>query len=146
MNEQKAHQQYDKILRIVTTLMGSGSTFSNDLEELGRKILGHSFAGVSPADRIPTLNNNKKYAIVNLDFSGEIGSHWVACAYNNGSVMMYDSFGRKADRILPALTAYRVIDTDDDKEQLQTEENCGQRSLAWLIFHAMNGAKNAKLI
>lgn len=147
MNEKQALAEYNKLLRLIKRVMGNGSTYSSDLNGLGKKVLGQSFAGVYPADRIPTLGKKQKYAIVNLDDSDEPGSHWVACAYDNGAVQLYDSFGRNAKQILPSLTAnHRVNNTDSDAEQDDTEENCGQRSLAWLILHALKGSDIADMV
>lgn len=151
MTEKSANKMYNNILKkIVTPLVGDKSTFQHDLEKAGRKLLGTEFKGVYPSDKIPVLNDLKKYAIINLDKSTEPGSHWVAIAHQNQKIYVYDSFGRKTVKILPALfqsgNGSKILDTEPDPEQKIDETNCGGRSLSWLIFFEHYGSKNALLI
>jgi hypothetical protein len=149
--EKEAHRVYDKLLRrIVVPLIGNKTTYSNELEKAGVKMMGMKFKGVYPSDKIPPLNDLKPYAILNLDKSTESGSHWIAAAYHDGKIHIYDSFGRKASKIIPSI--YRgnggrpVINSDLDPEQDERETNCGARSLAWLLMFDRYGPKKAMLI
>ena len=138
MNEKKAEKIYNKILhKIVEPIVGKESTYQNELETAGRKLLGVKFKGVFPSDKIPKLNDLKKYAIINLDRSDQSGSHWVAVALDDGKIYLHDSFARKANKILPALfeSGKKVISSDlSDAEQNVDEANCGAHSLAWLLM------------
>jgi hypothetical protein len=148
-SEKTAHALYSTILKRVERILGDGVTYGSDLDKLGKEILGRQFTGVFPSDRCPAMGTRNKYAIINLDDSSGGGTHWVACAFSNGKVMLYDSFGRAATDILPSLSLKNlvpVVNTDDDAEQLALENNCGARSLSWLIFHAIYGHKQARLI
>ena len=114
-------------------------------------MLGNKFKGVYPSDKIPKLNKLQPYAILNLDNSSKPGSHWIAVAYddNNNNIVVYDSFGRNSQKIIPNLyNAYggRVIDADYDSEQRIKEDNCGQRSLAWLVIADNDGIDDAIMI
>lgn len=124
---------------------------TNDLLSIGKKRWGKKFIGVFPQDLLPDIIYNKNstyYAIINTDLKGQKGQHWVAVAGipNSEKVMVYDSFGRNTNKLLPLLKKGRTIDTDHDAEQKLIQDSCGQFSLAWLIFLDFFGYKNAKLI
>lgn len=141
--EREAHRRYDRILKyLVEPLVGSKTTYLQELNGAGRKLLSVKFKGVFPSDKIPKLNALSPYCILNLDKSTESGSHWIAVARRPDDVVVYDSFGRPNDVIIPALAGSgngRVIDTDPDAEQGITETNCGARCLAWLVFYDRYG-------
>ena len=150
MQEKEANLFYKKILnKIVKPLIGNNTTYQNELEKAGIILFKSKFKGVFPSDKIPVLNHLKSYAILNLDRSTEPGSHWVAIATDGNKTYLYDSFGRKGTKIIPSLYKSgngRIIQTDDDIEQKESETNCGARSLAFLLFFDRYGAKNAMLI
>lgn len=146
--ETYANLIYNIILKdIVEPLIGDKTTYMNDLEKIGKKMLGQKFIGVYPSDKIPTLKNNE-YAILNLDKSNESGSHWTAIAKKANKTHFYDSFGRK-DNIIKSLKKSgngKIINTDNDAEQKIEELNCGARSIAWILFFDKWGSKYADLI
>ena len=116
--------------------LGSGSTYSNDLHKVGKKLFKSKFQGVFPADQIPRLTTKKPFVIVNLDTSDMPGSHWVSLSFNGKSIDSYDSFGRPMKKLLPNKTKFPFHDSDKDPEQKIDEESCGPRSLAWLyVYH-----------
>ena len=144
--------EYEKILKDFESILGNDTTYNTDLERIGYKELGSGFAGVFSSDRIPRLNEIKKYAILNLDHSKQPGSHWVAIAYDekNDDIIFYDSFGRHSKRIIPSLhSLYEdkdILNTENDAEQHSKENNCGQRSLAFLLFFKKYGPEKSLLI
>ena len=147
--EKDAELLYNKILKDVERLTGDKTTYLEQLNGVGKKLLGVKFKGVFPSDKIPKLNDLSPYCILNLDKSKEPGSHWVALAKHGNNSILYDSFGRDNKQIIPALRYSgngRIIDTDDDVEQKILETNCGARCTAWLKFFDEYGAKNAMLI
>ena len=147
--EKDAELLYNKILKNVERLTGDKTTYLEQLNGVGKKLLGVKFKGVFPSDKIPKLNDLSPYCILNLDKSKEPGSHWVALAKHGNNSILYDSFGRDNKQIIPALRYSgngRIIDTDDDVEQKILETNCGARSLSWLKFFDEYGAKNAMLV
>lgn len=146
MNKKKAEKIYNEILkRMIIPLTGNNTTYSNDLNKIGHSLFGTNFYGVFSSDKIPVLNDLKKYAIINLDKSNEPGSHWVAIAYHKNKLVLYDSFGRKGQIIIPALwksgNGTKIIDTEYDAEQDKKENNCGARALSFLYFFHKYGIK-----
>lgn len=148
----KAEAMYNYILKeLIEKEMGNTTTYDTQLDGVCRKLLGISFRGVYPSDKIPVLNSIKKYAILNLDNSKEPGSHWVAIAKEpkTKKTLLYDSFGRKGIHIIPSLFHSgngRIEDTEKDREQEIKETNCGQRCCAWLYLYDKYGEKYAKWI
>ena len=139
-----ADELYDITLKYIQFMMGKDETYSDKLDKAGREVIGHKFAGVFPVDKL-TFPGKTRYAIVNLDRDGLPGSHWVGIVKGNNGMNVYDSFGRKAKEILP-LIKKRMFDSDLDSEQKETEDNCGQRSLAWLFIYKNFGKEIAMQI
>lgn len=141
---------YDLILRCMHNVLGNDATYTDDLDQLGRRMLGTKFRGVFPIDKVPSLTPLSPYAIVNMDHSGLPGSHWIAFAYDwtCNRLVIYDSFGRPLKDIMPRLKKIygRVVTTDEDPEQRLKEENCGQRCLAWLYLFEKRGVEEALTI
>lgn len=149
-NDSGTERLYKGLVHNVENMLGSKTTtFSSDLLRIGKSLLKGKFAGIFPADKIPILTEKVPYAILNLDNSNEAGSHWVAIARDpvGGKIVFYDSFGRPDKFILPSLGGSgqkgKIVNTDLDREQGFTETNCGQRSLAFLLFFDKYGAKEA---
>lgn len=122
-----ANKEYDLYLKNIIYIIGSNDvTYNNTLDKLCHYLFGKLFMGVFAHDKKPR-NTTNQYCIVNLDKTGMPGSHWVAIADN----IVYDSFGRKLD-----FNGYDM--PDPDSEQLIRENDCGQRSIAWLcVYHAL---------
>lgn len=169
VNEAKARKAYDQFLnQIVIPIVGNKSTYLDELNMAGAKLIGRGFKGVYPADRIPILDSFHSYCILNLDRSYEPGSHWIACAYEKtpygSNIYVYDSFGRSHTQIIPSLdkkydrktrnhmmadverNRLKIINVDMDAEQKVKESNCGARCLAWLLVFKHMGSGFAKLI
>ena len=112
---------YEQFVAEIARYMGhDGTSERGELMSAGKHFLGPKFRGVfsdSEAEAV-RLTAGKPYMIVN---TGEVGrgEHWQAVAYSKtGGDVMYDSLGGG--------------NTDPDAEQGMNEEDCGQRSLAWL--------------
>jgi hypothetical protein len=140
---------YNDILhRLVETKVGINSTYSSTLENIGDKLLFYKFRGVYASDKIPQLNDIKPYCILNLDKSNEPGSHWIALAKkkDKNECLVYDSFGRNYKKIISPLGFSgngRIYNTDKDAEQKISEQNCGARCLAFLVFFDKYGWNKA---
>lgn len=136
----------------------TGAHSSDTIPKLGVQegavVLDPSRTGALRSVRTINSNINKfsrLYAIANLDDSTMPGSHWIALAFdvNTGNVWVYDSFGRKTSEIMPDLIkeyGRKLKMVDDDAEQLQSEDDCGARSMAWLYVFDRYGTSLAKLI
>ena len=143
-NDKHAHLIYETLLKdIVYPMLGNKVTYSNDLHRVGKKLLGKDFVGVYPSDQIPRLKN-KQCCILNLDKSDQSGSHWIAVYRDGKTNLTYDSFGRKSSKIIPSLK--NVEDADYDVEQMIEQEDCGARSIAFLLVCKYWRPELAKLI
>ena len=141
-------KDYKKIFKRIVKKVGNTTTDSEQLNILGKKMLGKSsFNGVFPSDKIPKLKKNQG-AILNLDKSDQSGSHWVGLyRFKDGKTMFYDSFGRYHNKIIPSLNYSgngKIHNTEDDAEQIPSEYNCGARSLAFLIYCKEYGFEKAQ--
>lgn len=129
---QTMNTEYMKILK---PFIGNDTTYSNDLTAKGKAIFGNRYKGTFPSDKLPTIRNRQMY-IANLDKSTMKGSHWVAVYKNEGTLYVYDSYGRKSKKIIPSLFQKkgRIIDTEYDAEQTNNQNNCGLRSVSALYL------------
>lgn len=139
---------YNKILKeLVEAKLGNDTTFANELDTMGKIYFKNHFKGVFPSDIMPELKNGD-CCLFNLDKHNEQGSHWIAVYCDKKNIIVYDSFGRPTKKIIPTLSNLKkhIIDAEYDPEQKIIENNCGQRSLAWLLFLKAFGIKRALLI
>jgi hypothetical protein len=89
------------------------------------------------------------YMIINNDFIGGPGIHWLSCIKQGKNLYIYDSFGRPGIKILPKLVAkmkamgYTIYDADtSDQDQYgNTSVDCGQRSVSALMIAHKYGIK-----
>jgi len=151
MSEKKAENLYNNTLKNkIYPVLGKGVTHSNDLNKLGKKMFGSNFLGIYASnENLPLLNKNGQCFIMNLDPIGEKGSHWISGYYENPILGIYDSFGRDTAKILPVLYnkhIYKIVDSDADPEQDIDEDDCGQKSTAFLYVAKKLGLKKALLI
>jgi hypothetical protein len=134
--------------------LGRGITSDLQLTRLGRKIIGKDYIGTFPQDVKPSRIMTKRtpgnsYFILNQDLSKGPGIHWIACVYTGANFIIYDSFGRKSHKLLPHFVrtiGHRYIDINKDGDQPDSSEDCGQRSLAFLLFVKKYGAEAARHI
>jgi hypothetical protein len=135
---------YNRIVTIIETTMGTINVTNNlELDKICNILFRKKYLGTFASDKLPLLSKKKPFAIINIDKYGKGGSHWVACAFQNNNIYIYDSFGRKTKKIIPHLRYKNVIDSDYDAEQNVNEDNCGQRCVAWLLVFQTYGKKNA---
>ena len=142
--ENYAHLIYDTLLcDIVYPLLGTKVTYSDEVNKVGKQLLGKDFVGVFASDQIPRLKN-KQCCVLNLDKSHEAGSHWIAVYRYGKKNLTYDSFGRKSSKIIPSLK--QVEDADYDPEQMIHQEDCGARSICFLLVCKYWSPELAKMI
>ena len=88
-----------------------------------------------------------KHAIINSD--NREGIHWVASYQRGKTIYIFDSFGRPTKTLLPEFykravdAGFKIIDTEYDAEQLDHQQDCGIRCLAWIIICKHQGIRNA---
>lgn len=148
-DEETAEQLYREELAKFEEMLGVESTTNHELDTVGRKEFGGKYVGAVPAEMFPVLTQKRPYCIVNnkrlTDPLG--GEHWVAGCWTPEGVLLYDSFGRRAVRLIEAeLPPGRYFDADRDREQHAAEDNCGPRCMAFLRVAERLGWVMAALI
>jgi hypothetical protein len=139
--EKTANARYKRYLSGIKQTLGNGTTNSDELTKLGKRLFGKKYKGTFSADTIPKMEN-ETYAIVNLDKSSKGGSHWIALVKRKDEIVVYDSFGRRTVQILPSLLQSGngiIIETENDAEQKKHEQDCGSRCLASLMVYKTLG-------
>ncbi len=148
ISKKKAERAYNIYLRQIETKYGNKETNTEELNKIGNNLFGNKYIGTFPSDKIPIMKGGE-YAIINLDDSSKMGSHWLGLVKHRGKSLVYDSFGRRTYKILPALIQSGkgiVLETENDAEQDKLEENCGQRSIAALCVYNQYGWEGLKHI
>jgi len=133
MSRFKILKEYENNLEILEDILGNESTTDVELNHLGKNLFFERFVGVFSADKMKRLKNNQM-CIVNTDDSKHSGKHWIACYKHRNKTYVYDSF----DRDVKSLSKYwknkhNWVNANTHREQSYNENNCGPRSLAWLI-------------
>ena len=119
-----------------------GTTGSNELHRVGKKLFGRQWGGVHASDEVLKPSTYPNYAIYNLSArdAPDGGTHWVArYAAGPGEVYWYDSYARPISRIMPGVDGK---DTDLDtnaNDQTMVAKDCGQRSLSSLMIAKQHG-------
>ena len=141
---------YNSYLKEIKKIMGkTGTTFTNELNAVGKILFKDKYKGTYASNKIPRLTSLHPYCILNLDSSDKAGSHWIALVKMKGNkYMFYDSFGRKHTKIMPSLKSLKshIINSDLDSEQKIHEDDCGQRCMAWMMVFDRLGKDLAKFI
>jgi hypothetical protein len=107
----------------------------------------NKYNGTYSSDTLPNLTHDKPYSIINVDTSKQPGSHWIAIAKYKTKYLVFDSFGRKTKTLVNSMyKKYNPIDTDYDKNQKRSENDCGQRCISFLRVFDKYGFDHAKLI
>lgn len=129
-----------KVTYVEKKLKTNKVTNNIQLHKLSKQLFKTRFKGVYPFDKIPKLKQNQS-CIFNLDKHTEPGSHWCALYKSPTNYLVYDSFSRKV------LKGKKYLNSDlSDKEQKVSEDNCGQRCIAWLMILYKHGYAKALLI
>lgn len=139
MSEPDITAKYKQMLAYVQSNMGSDWTQNSQLDKMGHSLLS-TYQGSFPYDVAPELQNEQS-CIINLDKSGNKGIHWMALYKEDGTVYGYDSFGRRMNKLMPL--EQHVTNDTKDKEQKDSQNNCGQRAIAWLRCVEKYGIENA---
>jgi len=111
-------------LHNIEHIIGRTTTTGEQLDKIGRHLLGDKFKGVfSDGDRLPHLDRGH-----GLIINRRPNEHWVSVANIGGKIYTYDSFNRR-----PYLGGHQSMDIDGKPDQKDWESDCGQRSLAMLL-------------
>jgi hypothetical protein len=127
--------------------MGRSSTTDSQLSAKGKELFGKKFRGVFSQDTLPV--GRRGMYIVNVDTSGEPGSHWVGVVETGNDIYVYDSFARHMSDLMPILEAklnrkhIHVHEKIGHATQWGRTEICGQLSLAFLCMVHERGLEAA---
>jgi hypothetical protein len=115
-----------ELVEYIESLLGTdGITFQSQLKQVGHDLMGDAFGGVYASNQSRPKN---KHCVVNTDKLGGPGKHWF-CVCPNGYV--YDSLKKNGRH--------------KDKEQADSEQNCGARAIAFCVYHWLD-SESAELV
>jgi hypothetical protein len=85
--------------------------------------------------------------IMNVDYVGGPGIHWIGVVQHGRTIYVYDSYGRKTTNLVSHFAhtmisrGFKIKDTDrTDQEQYGSKTvNCGHLTLAALMIHKKYG-------
>jgi hypothetical protein len=127
--------------------LGNIALSDKTLNTVCKKLFNSKFLGVFMQNsNIPSKDG---YMIINNDFIGGPGEHWLSCIKSGKNLYIYDSFGRLGKNILPKLVArmqqkgYTIhnADTSDQDQYGSTSVDCGHRSTSALMIAHKYGIK-----
>ena len=148
--ERKTFNHYKKAL---ISELGDKATEGTDLNTVGKREFGPSWAGVHPSDRVKLKPN--KYYVINVDHHDKPGSHWMALKTTKKRAYLWDSYGRPVKKLVGALIdninthGMQIGATNlvPHMEQIgYGSEVCGPDSLAFLLTVRDLGIGKAKNI
>ena len=143
---------YNKLINALETHYDNETKTNTDLIRIGEAVF-------TPLDdnvmRNADYDFNKmdgEYSIINNDNGA--GEHWLAVYQEGSSVYVFDTFGRDIKTLMPEFHArartqgYNIIKANKkyEHEQGVKQNDCGLRSLAWLILAKSKGIRFARLI
>jgi hypothetical protein len=128
MNEKDVTAKFNNDKKNIIKILGRKSTTDQQLTNLGKKLFGKKYIGTFPQDYNPKSTPVNQYFIINTDTSGKKGTHWVAIVKNKNTYYIYDSFARKAKRLLPIFTKGKMVINSD----LTDQEQFGNSRGLWL--------------
>lgn len=126
---------YREYLKQIENDIGNKQTSQSELQDYVNQYWDGQFGEICGPNEFKPKKNS--YNIVNTEEAP--GMHWLGIYVDKkGTITAYDSFGR---RVL--YDGKRVQMSEDDPEQSPPEDNCGQRSLAWLLVVKNHGLQAA---
>lgn len=132
MRKKDVQALYEFTLNEVQKTLGAGITNDEQLNKYCTFL--PKFKGTHAWDELPKLKNLES-CIINLDKSNQPGSHWVAIYKYKNKTYMFDSFDRK-------ISNFRKVEIDKAVMQKPKENDCGQRSIAFLALVESIGLSN----
>ena len=133
--------------------LGRELTYDKDLTKVGKAFLKNQYLGTFSSDvTLAKINKLSKglpttYFIINVDGKHEPGSHWLSVVKKGDMFYIYDSFARKLKSLIPNFlktVKHKYKNTNGKSDQYDHSENCGQRSLAVLLYGAKYGISRIK--
>lgn len=133
IDEAEVMQRYNEVSRAVKRECGKRYQWSDALTLAARRRLGKRFRGCFARDEIDYKGLEPgDTALVNTHTQSQKGEHWCSVGCDSQDrIVVYDSFGREASKLLHIPTDVNITNTDLDAEQKFQEVDCGPRSVSW---------------
>ena len=152
MSKASATSMYKKLVEALVSHYDNETKTNTDLIQIGRVIFEPLGNNVIRNADYSFDKMDGEYSIINTD-NGQ-GIHWTAVYQERNNVYVWDSFGRDIKKLMPEFAkrakvqGYNIITANKryDREQEATQNDCGLRSLAWLILAKSKGVRFASLI
>ena len=152
--EKDLEKEFRILVKKYNKILGSNGTWGDVLGKLGKKLYGKKFCGIYDQKNMPWGKIKKSkclYGILNNDYEGP-GIHWLAFYVKDKQFYVWDSYGRSMKEIVPVLEKklksqrIRYQSNDRDRNQTDTQKDCGSRCFAWLeIVHNLGIRKAMKV-
>ncbi len=140
-------KEYEQVLMIIEDILGSGVTNNKQLDKLGNYLFGNDYLGTFSSNQFPRYIKENQCFVLNTDSSRQSGSHWVAFYKLNKKIYYYDSFMRQPSKLSKFWVNKKLINANrTDRDQSFKENDCGSRSLAWIIVFRKFGEKCIDII
>ena len=122
-------------------------TTDDQLNRVGKKIFKKEWGGVYAEDDKLPLQYPYKYFIVNTDKANQEGTHWTAvyADIQHKRIYIYDTFNRQLSKLLHDVEVnahekhFTVKKGSHKIHQKESQNDCGQRSMAWLMLVKKHG-------
>ncbi len=150
--EKDVEKEFRYLVKKYNKTLGSNGTWGDALNQLGISTYGKKkWCGIYDQKNMPwrKIKNSKcLYGILNNDYVGE-GEHWLAFYVKDKQFYIWDSYGRSMKEIVPVLEKklksqrIRYKSNDRDRNQTDTQKDCGSRCFAWLEIVDNMGIRKA---
>ena len=152
MSKAKATMIYKKLINALETHYDNETNTNTDLIRIGEAVFTPLDDNVMRNADYDFKKMDGEYSIINNDNGA--GEHWLAVYQEGRSVYVFDTFGRDIKTLMPEFHArartqgYNIIKANKkyEHEQGVKQNDCGLRSLAWLILAKSKGIKTATLV
>ena len=127
---------------VESELQDRGETSNIQLEKFGKKHFGKKFGGIFAEDEKVNFNDNHDYYIFNNEKANRDGCHWLGVYVNHKTktISILDTFNRQSSQLLPDVIImakknhFKCKKGALHKLQTDAQEDCGQRSLTYLLL------------
>ena len=149
MSKYQILKDYEHVLMTVEDILSNGITDNIQLTKLAYSIIGNDYLGTYSSDKMPKYIKNNQCFILNTDSSKSLNKsgHWVGFYKINSKLYYYDSFARNKNKLSKYWKNKRMYNANTiDRDQSYKENECGSRSLSWLIIFRRYGEKIINII
>ena len=152
MSKAKATTMYNQLIKALETHYNNEMKTNIELVKIGKEVFEPLGDNVFRNADYDFEEMHGEYSIINTD--NGVGVHWTAVYQEHDKVYVFDTFGRDIKKLMPEFAkrakvqGYNIITANKryDHEQKATQNDCGLRSLAWLILAHSKSIRFASLI